>query len=140
LKKGTSRVIYAMIGSAFEHKQYGRKIITGLAGWNIRKAFEIFLEFCRSGYISEQDIFERQAKSDELIALPHSTVARVLFRTNRRYYDGDQSFVKNVFQCNPAAAHPSSFPRYWILPWLRATRINSAPWLASPQSRPNSCS
>jgi hypothetical protein len=114
------RFLHAMIGSLFEHKQYGRKIITGLAGWNIRKAFEIFLEFCRGGYISEQDIFERQVKSEDPIALPHSTIARVLFRTNRRYYDGDQSFVKNMFQCDPAAANPSSFLRYWILAWLRA--------------------
>jgi hypothetical protein len=121
------RFLHSMMGSLFDHKQYGRKIITGLAGWNIRKAFEIFLEFCRSGYISEQDIFERQVKSGDLVALPQSTVARVLLRTNRRYYDGDHSFVKNLFQSNPPAPHPCSFLRYWILAWLRAQGAHPGP-------------
>ncbi len=121
------RFLHAMMGSLFDHKQYGRKIITGLAGWNIRKAFEIFLEFCRSGYIREGDIFERQVKSGDPEALPQATVARVLLRTNRRYYDGDHSFVKNLFQCNPADPHPCSFLRYWILAWLRAQGAHPGP-------------
>ena len=121
------RFLHAMMDSLFDHKQYGRKIIIGLAGWNIRKAFEIFLEFCRSGFISEQDIFERQVKSGDLGPLPHSTVAKVLLRTNRRYYDGNLSFVKNLFQCEPASPNPCSFFRYWILAWLRSKGPDPGP-------------
>jgi len=113
------RFLHAMMGSLFEHKQYGRKIIIGLAGWNIRKAFEIFLEFCRSGFIREEDIFERQVETGRLAGLPHGVVAKVLLRTNRRYYDGNLSFVKNLFQSDPASPKPSPFLRYRILSWLR---------------------
>jgi len=114
------RFLHAMMGALFDHKQYGRKIIIGLAGWNIRKAFEIFLEFCRSGYIRAEDIFERQLTSSQPLGLPHGVVAKVLLRTNRRYYDGDQSFVKNLFQCDPTSSVPCCFLRFWILAWLRA--------------------
>lgn len=113
------RFLHAMMGSLFENKQYGRNIIVGLAGWNIRKAFEIFLEFCRSGYIRTEEIFERQVLPGQS-PLSHGVVAKVLLRTNRRYYDGDHSFVKNLFQCNPNSAAPCTFLRYWILVWLRA--------------------
>jgi hypothetical protein len=121
------RFLHAMMGALFDHKQYGRKIIIGLAGWNIRKAFEMFLEFCRSGFIQEKDIFERQLTTGQLAGLPHGVVAKVLLRTNRRYYDGDQSFVKNLFQCDPAAPKPSSFLRYWILSWLRGKGGEAGP-------------
>ncbi len=113
------RFLHAMMGALFDHRQYGRKIIIGLAGWNIRKAFEIFLEFCRSGFIKEEDIFERQVNDPKMLGLPHGVVAKVLLRTNRRYYDGDQAFVKNLFQADPARPRPCSFIRYWILAWLR---------------------
>lgn len=114
------RFLHAMMGALFDHKQYGRKIIIGLAGWNIRKAFEIFLEFCRSGFIKEEDIFERQVNDQKEIGLPHGVVAKVLLRTNRRYYDGNQAFVKNLFQVDPARPRTNSFLRYWILSWLRS--------------------
>jgi len=78
-----------MMGALFDHKQYGRKIIVGLAGWNIRKAFEIFLEFARSGYIRENDIFQQQASNNQVPNLSQGVVVKVLFRTNRRYYNGD---------------------------------------------------
>lgn len=114
------RFLHAMMGAMFDHKQYGRNIIIGLSGWNIRKAFEIFLEFCRSGFIREEDIFERQVDTGHVSGLAHGVIAKVLLRTNRRYYDGDHSFVKNLFQSDPASPKPCPFLRYWILAWLRA--------------------
>ncbi len=114
------RFLHAMMGALFDNKQYGRNIILGLAGRNVRKAFEMFLEFCRSGFIREVDIFGRQVDTGQLAGLPHGVVAKVLLRTNRRYYDGEHSFVKNLFQSDPASPNPCAFLRYWILSWLRA--------------------
>lgn len=109
-----------MIGALFEHRQYGRKIIVGLAGWNIRRAFEIFLEFARSGFIREEDIFQQQASNSPISNLSQGTVAKVLLRTNRRYYDGNASYIKNLFQVDPASPAPLPLLRYWILFWLRS--------------------
>jgi hypothetical protein len=121
------RFLHALMGALFDHEQYGRKMIVGLAGWNIRKAFEIFLEFARSGYIHESDIFRRQATNNSVENLPQAVVARVLFRTNRRFYDGDESYVKNLFQIDPATPAPLQFLRYWILSWLRSKVTEQGP-------------
>jgi hypothetical protein len=108
----------------FDYEHYGRKIIIGLAGWNMRTAFELFLEFCRSGYISEGDIFSSQA-TDEPLLLSKGVVARVIMRTNHRYYDGDKSYTKNIFQCLPDDPMPDHFARYRILSWLKNARIEN---------------
>jgi len=118
--------LHAMMGALFDHKQYGRTIIVGLAGWNIRRAFEIFIEFCRSGYIRDDEIFGRQISPDKP-SLPQGVVAKVLLRTNRRYYDGDKSYVKNLFQCVPKSSAPCSFLRYWILAWFRERKDSLGP-------------
>lgn len=120
------RYLRMMMGSLFEYERYGRRIIVGLAGRDIRQAFEIFLEFCRSGYISETDIFQAQATGEHQF-LNKAIIARVLLRTNRRFYDGDQSFVKNVFQCDPTEEVPDPFLRYNILSWLRHHRAERGP-------------
>ena len=91
------RFLHAMMAALFEHEHYGRKIIVGLAGWNIRKAFELFLEFCRSGFIREEDIFQQQASTGQVANLSHGVVAKVLLRTNYRFYNGDESYVKKSF-------------------------------------------
>ncbi|MER9922968.1 hypothetical protein NKJ84_08435 [Mesorhizobium sp. M0048] len=39
--------------SIFEHDRYVRRLIVGLSGRNMRRALEIFLDFCKSGAISD---------------------------------------------------------------------------------------
>jgi hypothetical protein len=103
--------------SIFEHDALLRKMLMGLADRNIRRAIEIFIEFCKSGHISEHHILcIRLAKGD--YALPFSVVMRVLLRLNRRFYDGDSAIIKNLFQSNPDCSSPSNFPRFAILLWL----------------------
>jgi hypothetical protein len=121
------RFLHAMMAALFDHKRYGRNIIVGLAGWNIRKAFEMFLEFCRSGFIRDEDIFQQQASTGQVANLSHSAVAKVLLRTNRRYYDGNESYVKNIFQVDPAAPVPFPLLRYWVLSWLRGKATETGP-------------
>lgn len=112
------RFLSLMMGSLFNDRKYGRNIIVGLAGWDIRRAFEIFLDFCRSGYIDADEIFQSQA-TGEITFLSRGTISRVLLRTDKRFYSGDSSYVKNLFQCDPQSPAPDSLIRYKILAWLR---------------------
>lgn len=103
--------------SIFEHDAFARRMIIGLAGNNLRRAMEIFLEFCKSGYIGEDQIFKiRMSKGDHV--LPYYVVANVIVRTDRRLYDGDSSYVKNILACNPADESPNYFVRLAALRWL----------------------
>lgn len=108
----------AILNSIFQHDRYIRRMITGLAGRNLRRALEIFLEFCNSGHIGEDEIF-RITKSEGQYTLPLYLVTQVLLRLNRRFYDSDYSYVKNLFDANRLDAHPVFFSRLMILRWLR---------------------
>ena len=59
--------------------------------------------------------------------LPYHLVTRVLLRLNRRFYDGDSSHVKNLFQCNVDDAKPDHFTRLAILLWLNHHFHNAGP-------------
>ena len=54
-------------------------------------------------------------------------VANILLRMNRRYYDGDHSYVKNLFQCVPSDEKPDHFTRYRILQWLHSKMAERGP-------------
>lgn len=116
------KFLSAVMNSLFSNNQKGRNIIVGLAGSNIRKAFDIFVDFCRSGYIREEEIFRGQA-TGEIRPLHTGVVARTLFRTNRRYYSGDESYVKNIFQVDFDDSNPDHLVRWRILQFL-ADRAN----------------
>jgi Type I restriction enzyme R protein N terminus (HSDR_N)/S1 RNA binding domain len=107
----------SIVHAIFEHDRQIRRIILGLSGRNIRRALEMFLEFCTSGHITEDYIFKiRQAQGKYL--LPLYQVERVLLRMNRRYYDSDHSYVKNLFAIDSKDTRPSHFSRLILLRWL----------------------
>jgi hypothetical protein len=108
----------SIVKSLFEHDRFVRRMIVGLSGRNIRRALEIFLEFCNSGYIGEDQIFKiRQSEGNYV--LPLHQVATVLLRMNRRFYDSDHSYIKNMFAVRKDDPLPGYFCRYMILRWLR---------------------
>lgn len=108
----------SIVKSLFEHDRFVRRMIVGLSGRNMRDALEIFLEFCNSAHIGEDQIFKIH-QSEGRYTLPLHQVATVLMRMNRRFYDSDYSYVKNLFSANRDDARPSFFCRYMILRWLR---------------------
>lgn len=108
----------SIIRSVFEHDKFVRRMIIGLSGRNMRRALEIFLEFCNSGYIGEDQIFKMR-QSNGQYSIPFHQVATVLLRMNRRFYDSDHSYIKNIFAANREDAIPGYFCRYMILKWLR---------------------
>ncbi len=107
----------SIVNSLFAYNKFVRRIVTGVAGRDVRKALEIVLEFCRSGHIEESEIFKIR-HHEGAYTLPFSVVARVLLRSNRRFYDGGHSHVKNLFQCAPDDPLPDNFVRLAILRWL----------------------
>ena len=92
-----------------------RRLITGLSGSNIRKALEIFMDFCCSGHLSEDIILSM--KTNPNYKLPYYIASRVLLRLNRRFYDSERSYIKNVFDAKDPEA-PFYFSRLLILRFL----------------------
>ena len=114
----------SIVKSLFEHDRFIRRMIVGLSARNMRRAMEIFLEFCNSGHIGEDQIFKIR-QSEGQYTLPLHQVATVLLRMNRRFYDSDHSYIKNIFAANKDDALPGYYGRYMILRWLRNNFGNS---------------
>ena len=103
--------------SLYKYDKLIRGLLTGLAGRNIRLAMEMFIEFCRSGHIGEHEFLKIRQSNGEY-TLRRDIVYRVLIRRSRRYYSGDESFVKNLFQCDPTDIAPDHLARAAVLTWL----------------------
>lgn len=110
--------LQSILTSLYGNDRFFQRLITGIAGRDIRLGIEIFLEFCKSGHIDETDIFKmRQSKGDYV--LPSHIVTRVFFRGNRRYYQDTNSFIRNLFSSFPEDSFPDPFVRISILTWLK---------------------
>ncbi len=106
----------SIVRSLFESSYFSR-LVTGLAGRDIRKGLEIFLDFCKSGHIDEAEIFKiRQSKGQYL--LPNYLISRVILRGNKRFFSDSGLIVKNLFDKRPheiawTTYEPYPYPR-WV--------------------------
>jgi len=115
----------SIVRSLFESPYFAR-LITGLAGRDIRKGLEIFLDFCKSGHINEAEIFKiRQSKGQHV--LQNHLISRVILRGNKKYYSDATSTVKNLFTSYPEDAQPNPFTRISILRWLKNNLRKAGP-------------
>lgn len=115
----------SILSSLFQNRFF-KKLITGLAGRDVRKGIEIFLDFCKSGHISEKDIFKMKQTKGEYI-LPNHIISRVFMRGNRIYYSDSESRIKNLFHSDPSDNLPDPFIRIAILEWLHTHRRKPGP-------------
>ena len=116
----------SILKSLYAHDRFVRRIMTGLAGRDVRRALDIFLDFCLSGHIGEDEIYKIRFFEGKHV-LPLSVVARVLLRMQRRFYDGDKAYVKNLVQCNSEDALPDHFVRLAVLHWLERRHTLQGP-------------
>lgn len=116
----------SLVASIFEYDSYARRLILGLAGNNLRRVFEIFVEFCTSGHISESEILRMRQSKGEYV-LPLDVVMTVLLRANRRYYDSDASVIKNICDLEEKDERPTYFSRVLILAYLHSKFTEPGP-------------
>jgi hypothetical protein len=107
-----------ILRSLFEYDKFMRRVLSGIAGRDVRKALELFLDFCSSGHIGEDEILKIRAQDGQHV-LPFQVVCNVLLRMDRRFYDGTRSRLVNLFQCVPEDALPDHFVRVELLAWLK---------------------
>jgi energy-coupling factor transporter ATP-binding protein EcfA2 len=104
----------SIMRSLYEHDRFVRRIMSGIAGRDVRRALEIFMDFCQSGYISSAEIFKIQ-QAEGRYTIPLSVVSAVLLRMHQRFYEGDRSYLKNLFQADNTEPTLNNFGRFWVL-------------------------
>ena len=98
--------------------QLFKRIVSGLAGRNIRKGLEILLDFCKSGYITADEILKVRTNGGDH-QLPKHTVAKILLKGRRKYYGDSDATIKNLFSSYGEDDLPDPFIRISILQWLK---------------------
>lgn len=112
-----AKYLSAIVASIFAEDRTVSRLVLGLAGGNLRRAFEIFLEFCNSGHIPESEILKIQ-RATGTYQIPLYIMLRVLLRQNRRYYDGSKTYLRNLFGTKEAACPRDYFLHLSVLAWL----------------------
>lgn len=110
----------SILKSLFQNKFF-KRLISGLAGRDVRKGIEIFLDFCKSGHITEADIMHMKFSQGDY-QLPNHIISRVFLRGNREYYSDSDTRIKNLFYSEPSDKFPDPFLRIAILDWLNERR------------------
>lgn len=108
----------SIINSLFQN-YFFKKLITGLTGSNIRYGIEIFLDFCKSGHITDSEIFKIKQSRGEYV-IPSHVISKVFLRGDRVFYSDDSSRIKNLFYSDPSDKIPNPFTRVEILKWLHS--------------------
>jgi hypothetical protein len=121
----SSIYLLAMLNSVLKNQNSIRKILTGLSGGNIRVALEMFLSFCSSGHIPNEEIVKIR-NFDGNYAMPIHIAVKALMRGNRRYYNSNYSSVKNLIDVDDTfSSIPTYFCRLAILRYLKLNATNT---------------
>jgi energy-coupling factor transporter ATP-binding protein EcfA2 len=110
----------SILRSLFQNTFF-KRLISGLAGRDVRKGIEIFLDFCKSGHITEKDIIQMKFNEGNY-SLPNHIISRVFLRGNREYYSDSDTRIRNLFYSEPSDKFPDPFLRVSILDWLNQRR------------------
>jgi len=114
LKENEHLEYFKSILNSIRNDSYAKNMFYGLAGRNIRKGIEIFLEFCKSGHITASKFLEIRAE-DGLYTLPSHILINALIRQNRKYYNDEISPIKNLFSSQFYDTPPDPYARLDIL-------------------------
>ncbi len=118
LRTEVASYLKTITASLFQDQLF-RRIISGLAGRNIRKGLEILLDFCKSGYITSDEILKVRTQGGDH-RLPSHVVAKILLKGRRKYYGDADAIIKNLFSSYGDDDLPDPFIRISILQWLKS--------------------
>jgi energy-coupling factor transporter ATP-binding protein EcfA2 len=116
----------SIANSILRDDHFTEQLISGLAGKSLRDAIDIFLDFCTSGYISEDEITKMRLNEGEY-TLPKKTTSKILFRGTNKFFDEEQSSVSNVYQRKRSISFSNHFVKLLVLRWLDERRDTEGP-------------
>lgn len=97
-----------------------------LTNRNIRNGIQVFEDFCKSGHLTPEDIFEMRVL-EEGAEIPTYKFENALIRKNRRYYNSAESNFISLFSSDFNDDYPDPFVRLDILWWLQSMNKKVGP-------------
>ena len=112
-RKELHNFLYCLMDSLFADSSIG-ELFRRLAGRNIRKGLEIFLDLVRSGVI-DGDILLKMRTDPKGNRVPRHLLLQALCRGDRKYFQDGHSWVRNLFHADPTDPLPDPFIRLAVL-------------------------
>jgi hypothetical protein len=115
----------AMLDAIFGN-ELTRRVFLGLASRDIRKGIEIFLDFCKSGYILEDTILRIRLGGGKH-SIPVNAAMQILMKGTRKFYSDSPARVKSLFKMYQDDDFPDPFVRVAVLEWLNVHYSEKGP-------------
>src|SRR5579872_139952 len=105
----------------FERRHNIPRILEALAGWDARRALEMFVSIITSGHLSEIAITSRVIGGGEHAIREHN-VLKILMRTDYRFASDHSGVITNIFRFDSHWQKPDNFLLIEILYFLVMNR------------------
>ncbi len=112
---------FKAILTMIRNNKLAKTIFYQLSNGNIREAIQFFEDFCKSGHIKSEDIFNTKITEGKY-SIPSYKLLNALIRKNRKYYNENFSNFTNLFFADNNDELPDPFVRIDILLFLKSKR------------------
>jgi hypothetical protein len=105
----------------FDRKRNISRVLEAVAGWDVRRALEMFVSIITSGHLSETAITSTVLGAKGT-PITEQNILRILMRTEYRFFSDHSGFLFNVFNFNPDWQKPDNFLLIEALYYLARNR------------------
>ncbi|MEW7008130.1 hypothetical protein [Lentilitoribacter sp. EG35] len=111
----------AIYSEIFQRPRNISTIIEALAGKDVRRSLDMFMNLITSGHMPEEMI-TNIAQGNAEYSVPEYRIIRILMRGDYRFFNDSSGFIANIFYCKNSWQRPSNFIVPEILFWLIGKR------------------
>jgi hypothetical protein len=105
----------------FDRKRNISRVLEALAGWDVRRALEMFVRIITSGHLSETAITST-VLGGRGVPITEQNILRTLMRTEYRFFSDHSGFISNIFNFDPDWQKPDNFLLIEALHYLARNR------------------
>ena len=105
----------------FDRKRNKSRLLEAIAGWDVRRALQIFVSIITSGHLTSTAITST-ILGGRTVAITEQNVLRILMRGEYQFFSDDSGFVSNIFGFDPEWQKPDNFIMVEILYFLARNR------------------
>jgi len=105
----------------FDRRRNISRVLEALAGWDVRRALQMFVSIITSGHLSETAVTST-VLGGRGVPITERSIVKILMRTEYRLFSDHSGFVSNIFSFDPDWQKPDNFILVEILYFLAVNR------------------
>jgi Type I restriction enzyme R protein N terminus (HSDR_N) len=120
-KSALERFLRELYVELFDRKRNISRVLEAVAGWDVRRALEMFVSIITSGHLSETAITST-VLGGRGVPITEQNILRILMRTEYRFFSDHSGFISNIFSFDPDWQKPDNFLLIEALYYLARNR------------------